>query len=74
MKTFENIDAKTVNQAVTLLRSFNQEKKSALVVGGGSEILQLMKEQVNTGLRYDLKTIPGLNAIKEDHSGFVSAR
>ena len=70
MKTFENIDAKSVNQAVTLLRKFQQEKKSALVVGGGSEILQLMKERVVTpDYVVNLKTIPGLNTIREDRGG-----
>lgn len=71
MKSFENIDAKSVNQAVALLQKFNQEKKNAIVVGGGSEILQLMKDQVVTpDYVVNLKTIPGLNMIKEERSGF----
>jgi xanthine dehydrogenase YagS FAD-binding subunit len=71
MKSFENIDAKSVKQAVTLLQRFQQEKKSAIVVGGGSEILQLMKERVITpDYVVNLKTIPGLNAIKEERGGF----
>ena len=58
MKSFENIDAKSVNQAVALLQKFNQEKKNAIVVGGGSEILQLMKDQVVTpDYVVNLKTI-----------------
>lgn len=71
MKSFENIDAKSVNQAVALLQKFNQEKKSAIVVGGGSEILQLMKDHVVTpDYVVNLKTIPGLNMIKEERNGF----
>jgi xanthine dehydrogenase YagS FAD-binding subunit len=71
MKAFENIDAKSVKQAVTLLQKFQQEKKSAIVVGGGSEILQLMKERVITpDYVVNLKTIPGLNSIKEERGGF----
>ena len=71
MKAFENIDAKSVKQAVTLLQKFQQEKKSAIVVGGGSEILQLMKERVITpDYIVNLKTIPGLNSIKEERGGF----
>ena len=71
MKSFENIDAKSVNQAVALLQKFHQEKKNAIVVGGGSEILQLMKDQVVTpDYVVNLKTIPGLNTIKEERSGF----
>src|SRR5881397_877460 len=71
MKSFENIDAKSVNQAVALLQKFHQEKKTAIVVGGGSEILQLMKDHVvMPDYVVNLKTIPGLNTIKEERGGF----
>ena len=41
------------------------------MVGGGSEILQLMKDQVVTpDYVVNLKTIPGLNTIKEERGGF----
>jgi xanthine dehydrogenase YagS FAD-binding subunit len=70
MKSFENVDAKSVKQAVSLLQKFQQEKKSAIVVGGGSEILQLMKDRVVTpDYVVNLKTIPGLNFIKEERGG-----
>jgi xanthine dehydrogenase YagS FAD-binding subunit len=53
------------------LQKFNQEKKSAIVVGGGSEVLQLMKDHVVTpDYVVNLKTIPGLNTIKEERGGF----
>ena len=71
MKSFENIDAKSVKQAVNLLQKFHQEKKDAIVVGGGSEILQLMKERVITpDYVVNLKAVPGLNAIKRERGGF----
>jgi xanthine dehydrogenase YagS FAD-binding subunit len=71
MKNFENINPTSVKQAVTLLAKFHQEKKSAIVVGGGSEILQLMKERVVTpDYIVNLKAIPGLNTIKEERGGF----
>jgi xanthine dehydrogenase YagS FAD-binding subunit len=71
MKSFENIDAKSVNQAVALLQKFYREKKNVVVVGGGSEILQLMKDHVVTpDYVVNLKTIPGLNTIKEERGGF----
>jgi xanthine dehydrogenase YagS FAD-binding subunit len=71
MKSFENIDAKSINQAIALLQKFNQEKKNAIVVGGGSEILQLMKDHVVTpDYVVNLKTMPGLNTIKEERGGF----
>ena len=71
MKSFENIDVKSVREAVNLLQKFHQEKKSAAVVAGGSEYLQLMKDRVVTPqYLINLKTIPGLNYIREDRSGF----
>jgi xanthine dehydrogenase YagS FAD-binding subunit len=71
MKSFENIDAKSVKEAVSLLQKFHQQKKIAAVVGGGSEYLQLMKDQVvNPEYVVNLKTIPGLNYIKEERGGF----
>ena len=71
MKNFENIDVKSVREAVGLLQKFHSEKKSAAVVGGGSEYLQLMKVRVATpDYLVNLKTIPGLSYIKEDTAGF----
>ena len=71
MKSFENIDAKSIKEAVSLLQKFQQQKKSAAVVGGGSEYLQLMKDRVVTpDYVINLKTIPGLNYIREERGGF----
>ncbi len=71
MKSFENIDVQSVKQAVGLLQKFEREKKSAAVVGGGSEYLQLMKVRVATpDYLLNLKTIRGLSYIKQDRSGF----
>jgi xanthine dehydrogenase YagS FAD-binding subunit len=71
MKAFENIDVKSVKEAVGLLKRFQNEKKDAVVVGGGSEYLQLMKVRVATpDYLLNLKTIPGLSYIKEETGGF----
>jgi xanthine dehydrogenase YagS FAD-binding subunit len=71
MKTFENIDVKSVREAVGLLQKFHQQKKSAAVVGGGSEYLQLMKDHVvEPDYLINLKTIPGLDFVKEERGGF----
>jgi xanthine dehydrogenase YagS FAD-binding subunit len=71
MKSFENIDAKSIKEAVSLLQKFHQQKKIAAVVGGGSEYLQLMKDRVvNPDYVVNLKTIPGLNYIKEERGSF----
>jgi len=71
MKSFKNIDAKSVGEAVELLAKLGREGKSAQVVSGGSELLQLMKDRVLTPeYLINLKTISGLNYIKEDRRGF----
>jgi xanthine dehydrogenase YagS FAD-binding subunit len=71
MKSFENIDVKSVKQAVALLQKLRQEKKSAAVVAGGSEYLQLMKDRVvSPQYLINLKTIPGLNYVREERNGF----
>jgi xanthine dehydrogenase YagS FAD-binding subunit len=71
MKSFENVDPKSVKEAIVLLQKFANEKKNAAVLGGGSEYLQLMKVRVATpDYVVNLKTIPGLNYIKEDGAGF----
>lgn len=71
MKSFENIDAKSIKDAVSLLQKFQQQKKSAAVVGGGSEYLQLMKDRVVTpDYVINLKTISGLNYVREERGGF----
>ncbi|TAK06192.1 xanthine dehydrogenase family protein subunit M [bacterium] len=71
MKSFENVDVKSVKEAVGLLQKFHNEKKSAQIVSGGTELLQLMKDRVVTPqYLINLKTIPGLNYIKEEKSGF----
>jgi xanthine dehydrogenase YagS FAD-binding subunit len=71
MKSFQNIDVKSVKEATGLLHKFHQQKKIAAVVGGGSEYLQLMKDHVvEPDYLINLKTIPGLEFIKEERGGF----
>ena len=71
MKSFENIDVKSVKEAVGLLQKFTRQKKSAAVVGGGSEYLQLMKDHVVApDYLINLNSIPGLDYIKEERGGF----
>lgn len=71
MNRFENIDAKSVKEAVGLLQKYHQQKRSVAVVGGGSEYLQLMKDHVvEPDYLINLKTIPGLDYVKEERTGF----
>lgn len=71
MKSFENIDVKSVKEAIGLLQRFHQQKKVAAVVGGGSEYLQLMKDHVvEPDYLINLKSIQGLDYIKEERGSF----
>lgn len=71
MKSFQNIDVKSVKEAVALLQKLHQQKKTAAVVGGGSEYLQLMKDHVvEPDYLINLKTIPDLDYIREERGGF----
>ncbi|MGH7846296.1 MAG: FAD binding domain-containing protein [Candidatus Binatia bacterium] len=71
MKSFENIDAKSVKEAVATLQKLRQQGKKALPVSGGSELLQLMKDRVATpDYLVNLKSIPGLSYVREEKSGF----
>ncbi len=71
MKSFQNIDVKSVKEAIGLLQKLHQQKKTAAVVGGGSEYLQLMKDHVvEPDYLINLKTIPDLDYIREERGGF----
>jgi xanthine dehydrogenase YagS FAD-binding subunit len=53
------------------LQKLHQQKKTAAVVGGGSEYLQLMKDHVvEPDYLINLKTIPDLDYIREERGGF----
>src|SRR3990172_10841379 len=72
MKSFQNVDVRSIKEAVSLLQKFHGEKKSAQVVSGGSELLQLMKDHVAApDYLVNLKTIPRLNYIKEKKKSVV---
>ena len=51
MKSFENIDVKSVGEAVGLLQKLQQQKKQVAVVGGGSEYLQRANQDRRPGGR-----------------------
>ena len=72
MKSFENIDAKSVKQAVNLLQRFHQEKKSAH--GRWRRQRDLAAHEGTSDRRRStwsiLKTVPGLSGIKEERGGF----
>ncbi|HYK60536.1 MAG TPA: xanthine dehydrogenase family protein subunit M [Bryobacteraceae bacterium] len=63
MKTFSNLNPKSVPEAVKLL---GQPGRSAAIVGGGSDLLGMVKEHlVQPDVLVNLKAIPSLDKITE---------
>ncbi len=64
MKTFANANARDLQQAVTLVQQTRQDGRAASFVGGGSDLLALVKERiVAPDVLVNLKTIKGLDQI-----------
>lgn len=65
MRNFEHLDAPDVRTAVELLREPHTQ-----AIAGGTDLLTEMKERLRTPERLvNLKTIRGLNEIREDSDG-----
>src|SRR5438876_10671372 len=70
MKTFANANAHDLQQAVTLVQQTRQEGRAASFVGGGSDLLGLVKERIVTpDVLVNLKTIKGLDQVKPLNGG-----
>jgi len=64
MKTFTNSNARDLQQAVTLVQQTHRDGKAASFVGGGSDLLGLVKERlVAPDVLVNLKTIKGLDQV-----------
>ena len=64
MKTFANANARDLQQAVTLVQQTRQDGRAASFVGGGSDLLALVKERiVAPDVLVNLKTIKGLDQV-----------
>jgi xanthine dehydrogenase YagS FAD-binding subunit len=60
-------DAKTVEEAVSLLGGYNGEGK---IIAGGIDLLGLMKNEVlSPAVLVNIKNIPSMNGIKENSEG-----
>src|SRR6202163_2816895 len=65
MKTFSNANPKDVREAVTLLNQAHQQGRSASIVGGGSDLLGMVKEHlVQPDVLVNLRSIHGLDRIE----------
>ena len=70
MKTFANSNARDFQHAVTLIQQTRQEGRAASLVGGGSDLLALVKERiVSPDVLVNLKTIKGLDQVRPANGG-----
>ncbi len=70
MKTFANANAPDLKQAVALMQQSHRDGKAASFVGGGSDLLALVKERVvSPDVLVNLKTIKGLDQVTPSASG-----
>ena len=71
MKTFSSANPKDVREAVALLSQTHREGRSASIVGGGSDLLGMVKERlVSPDVLVNLRAIGGLDRV-ETQSGRV---
>ncbi|HYL77003.1 MAG TPA: xanthine dehydrogenase family protein subunit M [Bryobacteraceae bacterium] len=67
MKAFANANPRDVREAVTLLTKIHGEGRSASIVGGGSDLLGMVKERlVEPDVLVNLKAIKGLDQLAVD--------
>jgi xanthine dehydrogenase YagS FAD-binding subunit len=70
MKAFVNANPKDLKEAVALLGQAHQQGRSASIVGGGSDLLGMVKEHlVSPDVLVSLKGIKGLDQVTTDSSG-----
>lgn len=72
MRTFNHLNAKTVNEPVKLLKN---NKGKAVVIAGGSDLLGVLKDKILSEYPetvINLKSIPGLDNIKSDTKGLLN--
>lgn len=69
MKSFKHIDAKTVKEACELLKEYQGRAK---IIAGGTDLLGVLKDRIHPNypeVIINLKTIYGLNSIREGSNG-----
>ena len=65
MKAFSNVNPRDLHEAVTLLSQAHQQGHSASIVGGGSDLLGMVKEHlVQPDVLVNLRSIRGLDRIE----------
>ena len=67
MKTFSNANPKDVRDAVAMLGQARQQSRHAAIVGGGSDLLGMVKDRlVSPDVLVNLKTIRGLDRVETE--------
>lgn len=70
MRAFTNANPRDLPHALTLLREAQSKGQHASVAGGGSDLLGMMKERIETpDVLVNLKSIKGLDQIAAEKSG-----
>jgi len=70
MKTFSNTNARDFQHAATIAKETREQGRAASFVGGGSDLLGLVKERLVTpDVLVNLKTIKGLDQVKSVNGG-----
>ncbi len=68
MRAFSNANPKDVREAVSMLSQAHAQGRSASIVGGGSDLLGMVKEHlVSPDVLVNLKTIRALDQIQHQH-------
>jgi xanthine dehydrogenase YagS FAD-binding subunit len=72
MKAFVNANARDPRHAATLVQQARQEGRSAVLAGGGSDLLGMMKDRlVAPDVLVNLKTIKGLDQIRVENGALT---
>jgi xanthine dehydrogenase YagS FAD-binding subunit len=70
MKTFANLNARTLQDGARRSQDARQAGQYASFAGGGTDLLQLVKDRiVNPDVIVNLKTIPNLNQVTRSSAG-----
>ena len=72
MKSFTNVNPKDVKAAASLLQEASKKGHSAAIVGGGSDMLGMVKDRLVTpDVLVNLKSIRGLDRVTEQRGEVV---
>ena len=72
MRAFSNVNAKDFKDAASLLKQNHDQGRTAAIVGGGSDLLGLVKEQlVPADVLVNLRSIRGMDQVTEKNGEVI---